>query len=347
MALNDVGSTLGSQLPHDITYIVTALLSVALYNVLELTFLLFLTFKRRNGLYFWSFLISSWGIAIYCIGFILKDFNLANSISYFYVTLIILGWCAMITGQSLVLYSRLHLVVRHHFLLRFVLAMIVTNVILLQIPTVILCYGANSSMSDTFSTPYSVYERIQVTIFFIQESIISAIYIYETCSFLRSEGLMDATHRVACHRLMLHLIYMNVIVVALDVTILTLEFAGRYASQTAAKGLIYSIKLKLEFNILNRLVDLVHQSNNSGSGWIEEGESCSRNLWDAQQHGTAGIDPDQHPRRLSWIIFARRVTHGSAVSTEKIMLRIIQSTKRRFSTVGDVESQGSSNSPQS
>ncbi|TPR10944.1 WD domain, G-beta repeat family protein [Aspergillus niger] len=262
---DDIGSQVGSQLSRPVTYVITSFLSIALYNVVELTFILLLTFKRRKGLYFWSFVVATWGIAIYSIGFILKDFNLVdNAISYFYVTLIVTGWCAMVTGQSMVLYSRLHLVVRHHIMLRFILGMILCDVFLLQVPTIILCYGANSSTSDRFVLPYAIYERIQVTVFFIQEAIISGVYVYETFRLLRSEDeILEGTHREAARRLMLHLILMNIIVILLDIAILVLEWAGRYASQTAVKGFIYSVKLKLEFDILNQLVTLPNNINAS------------------------------------------------------------------------------------
>lgn len=55
---------------------------------------------------------------------------------------------------------------------------------------------------------------------------------------------------------MTHLIWVNVIIVFLDLTILGLEYSGLYDIQTAYKGLVYSVKLKLEFSILNRLVEL-------------------------------------------------------------------------------------------
>lgn len=52
-----------------------------------------------------------------------------------------------------------------------------------------------------------------------------------------------------------HLLWVNVVVVALDTTILVLEYRGHYNIQTAYKGMAYSAKLKLEFSILNDLVN--------------------------------------------------------------------------------------------
>lgn len=328
---------MGSQLSRPVTYVITSFLSIALYNVVELTFILLLTFKRRKGLYFWSFVVATWGIAIYSIGFILKDFNLVdNAISYFYVTLIVTGWCAMVTGQSMVLYSRLHLVVRHHIMLRFILGMILCDVFLLQVPTIILCYGANSSTSDRFVLPYAIYERIQVTVFFIQEAIISGVYVYETFRLLRSEDeILEGTHREAARRLMLHLILMNIIVILLDIAILVLEWAGRYASQTAVKGFIYSVKLKLEFDILNQLVTFVYHSHISNSANLE-GESSSRNFWDINQQAEQNNAPTRHPhpRHCAWADAANRIRRDFTISAEKKMIKIIQSARKQSSSSG-------------
>lgn len=326
MSLNDIGNRLGSQLSPSTTYIVSSFLSVALYNVLELTFILFLTFKRRKGLYFWSFLASTWGIAIYAIGFILKDFDLANSISYFYVTLIVVGWCMMVTGQSLVLYSRLHLIMRNRLILRSILGMIIVNAIILHIPTMVLCYGANSPLYPRFTIPYAVYEKVQLSIFFVQECIISGLYVYETCKLLRSEGTVSEIHGEAGQKLLLHLVYMSVIVVGLDISILILEYAGEYASQTAIKGFIYSVKLKLEFNILNRLVEFVQRSGNPNSGVVEADGSHHSWIIQHEEQRTGGARHSQ--QRCSWIEFAHRVQHELGASAERYVSRIKYAARR-------------------
>jgi hypothetical protein len=261
MSLNDIGNRLGSELSLAESYTVISFFSIALYNVLELTFTLFLSFRRRGGLYFWSFFIATWGIALYSIGFILKDSNLANSISYFYVSLMFLGWSSMVTGQSMVLYSRLHLIVQNHLTLRLVLCMIIVNAVILHIPAGVLCYLANSPVFPRFVVPFAVYEKVHVSIFFVQELVISGLYLYETCKLLRSELVMSDMHRRACRRLLLHLIYMSAIVMLGDIGILLLEYTGLYTSQTAIKGFVYSVKLKLEFSVLNRLVEFVQRSS--------------------------------------------------------------------------------------
>src|SRR3569833_2443432 len=70
---------------------------------------------------------------------------------------------------------------------------------------------------------------------------------------------------------MQHLVLVNIIIVVLDITILGLEYAGQFQLQTAYKGLVYSVKLKLEFSILTRLVELTTGgaiANSSARGHI-------------------------------------------------------------------------------
>jgi hypothetical protein len=243
---------------------ITAFLAVAFYNVAELTFITFASFKRWGGLYFWSFLVSSWGIAFYGVGFLIRDLELSKN-SILYVTLIVIGWCAMVTGQSVVLYSRLHLVLYNHSRMRWVLRMIIFNAIICHIPIIVLVYGANSSNPAPFVEAYSIYEKVQVTIFFIQEGIISALYIASTASLMK---LKSTLHGDSSRSIMKHLIYVNILIVLLDITILGLEYSGLYVIQTAYKALVYSIKLKCEFSILNKLVDITQtrQSKSSSRG---------------------------------------------------------------------------------
>ncbi|KAL3482813.1 hypothetical protein BJX62DRAFT_250234 [Aspergillus germanicus] len=318
MSLSDSGINIVSQIDLPTTYAITAFLSIALYNVIELTVFLFVVFKRHGGLYFWTFLLATWGIAFYAIGFIPNDFKLAQSIRLFNVTLIVMGWCTMITGQSLVLYSRLHLIVQQRYVLRLVLGMIITNAILLQIPIIILCYGANSVLYQRFSTLYAVYERIQVTVFFLQESIISSIYMYEMCRLFHISGTIQGQlpSEEAGKRLMLHLIYVNIVVILLDVAILVLQYSGRYSSQTAAKGFIYSVKLKIEFKILNRLVELAHTSRHQpwgSSGDQEDGFPSSSVFVEQRLQPEQGRGQDSAARRqrrtysCPWYFFTIRV----------------------------------------
>ncbi|KAH8800162.1 hypothetical protein F5884DRAFT_809485 [Xylogone sp. PMI_703] len=257
MVVPDSGVMSGSFISGSPAAIATvAFLSVAFYNVIELNLIILATFKKRGGLYFWSFVIATWGIAPHSVGILIKNLSLCT-IPGIYVTLMAVGWSAMVTGQSLVLYSRLHLVLNNRTGLRFVLGMIIFDAIICYPPAIFLAYAIHSSHSLPYLKAYAIQERIQITIFFIQEFIISGLYIWETAKLKRLENSVRVNG--TAHRIMMHLLIVNVIVILLDVTILALEYAGLYNIQTAWKPFMYSVKLKLEFSILNKLVELANE----------------------------------------------------------------------------------------
>lgn len=89
--------------------LMVAFLAIAFYNVLELLFLIIRRFQRRSGLYFYSLLVSCFGVFLHGFAFMAKFFQIWHN-DLACVALICLGWYCMVTGQSLVLYSRLGLV---------------------------------------------------------------------------------------------------------------------------------------------------------------------------------------------------------------------------------------------
>lgn len=245
------GGYTGASLGMKIT--IATLAGVTWYNAFELVTLVFVTFSQYHGLYFWSLLISSSvGLVPYSLGFLLKFFRLTSA-TWFSVTLLTIGWWCMVTGQSIVLYSRLHLVMSNPRFLRRVLAMILIDAVALHIPTTVLTYGTNLAKPHSgWSTGYNVMEKIQMTGFCIQEFIISGLYIFETVRMLRLDP--DRTKR----KIMYQLLIINTIIIILDLGLLVAEYMNYYIMETMLKGAVYSIKLKLEFAVLGKLVHLVH-----------------------------------------------------------------------------------------
>ncbi|KAJ5349533.1 hypothetical protein N7541_007260 [Penicillium brevicompactum] len=239
--------------------ILLAFIGLSFYNVAELVILVPGTFRRWRGLYFWSLLISGClGVMPYSLGFLLKFFTRADSILC--VTILTIGWWTMVTGQSVVLYSRLHLVLRDERILRMVFRLIIANVFLLHVPTTILTYGANIVHTGELAwvRGYNVMEKIQLTGFTIQESILSTLYVIETVKLLRLGA--DVSVRPDTRSIMYQLIGINCAIVGMDLLLLSLEYADFYAVQITLKGFVYSLKLKLEFAVLGRLVDLIQGS---------------------------------------------------------------------------------------
>ncbi|KAJ4370444.1 hypothetical protein N0V83_004962 [Neocucurbitaria cava] len=267
--------------------IIAFLIGLSLYNALELIVLAFVTFQRYRGLYFWSLVVSAFGIIPYSLGFLIKFFQLLDpnqKVGYVAVFFLSIGWYPMVTGQSIVLWSRLHLVTNSRRVLRWTMYMIVTNAIILHSTTTVLTFGSNSnSLSRTtlahFVRGYSIMEKIQMVGFFVQEVILSIIYIRETVRLLKlSESVQDDVRsfddgtgtgnlrNANVRKTMYQLLVINVIIITMDLALLGVEFANLYLIETTLKGVVYSIKLKLEFAVLGKLVQLVRvraSSNNN------------------------------------------------------------------------------------
>ncbi|MCJ1396694.1 hypothetical protein MMC18_009586 [Xylographa bjoerkii] len=249
---------------------IAAFTAVAWFNVLELNVQVFMTFKRHRGLYFWSLIISSYGCVLHALGFLLKFFQLTSN-DYLSVTIITIGWYAMVTGQAIVLYSRLHLVVREHKVLRGVLIMIIVDAICFHIPTTVLTYGSNSSDFQEFIAAFEVMEPLQMTAFSVQEFIISGIYVYSTIKLLRP------VYHGRTRRVMMQLIWINLTIIAMDFLLLTFEYRRDYEVEATLKAMVYSIKLKLEFAVLNQLMTLANASVHSASNLTYEDPSNHNN----------------------------------------------------------------------
>jgi hypothetical protein len=115
---------------------VTIFTSIALYNALELSVLIPL-----SSLYFWSLSTSTvLGVIPTCLGTLFQYFALAP----LWLSLLLqnIGFICMVPTQSVVLYSRLHLITTNRRLLRFLKWLIIIDTTILLIPTVTLNFGS-------------------------------------------------------------------------------------------------------------------------------------------------------------------------------------------------------------
>lgn len=193
----------------------------------------------------------------------------------------------MVTGQSFVLYSRLHLVVRKKRTLHLVLAMIIIDAFILHTPTIVLTIGSNSSKGHTFAPIFNVMERIQLAIFCIQEFIISTIYIVCTVR------LLGSIYHSKTRTVMIQLIVINGICLSMDAVLIGLEYSNNYVGETSAKGMIYAIKLKLEFTVLNQLMSLTQRGLTEADATWRGDANRNASILSQSSHGP-GTPPAQH-----------------------------------------------------
>jgi hypothetical protein len=262
--------------------------ALSIYNGLELLLLVFTTFRRFQGLYFWSLLVASFGLLPYTIGLMIMYFTFINSrkscfrqappLSTRLITRVAVaglifttfGWPMLVTGQSLVLYSRLHVVLgqENRKLLKGVKWMIVINAIVFHLSTIVVLFGAYyATQQAAFADAYKYIEKIQMTGFTIQELILSGLYVWKTLDIIHvtsnaaTAGTVNRKKRTS--RIMWQLFSINVLIVIMDVALLVIEYQDRHVFQQALKGVIYSVKLKMEFAILSKLVALTSRDGGS------------------------------------------------------------------------------------
>jgi hypothetical protein len=86
--------------------------------------------------------------------------------------------------------------------------------------------------------------------FCIQEFILGGLYIWKALDIIK------VSDRKRVRQLSWQLFSINVIIIVLDIALLTLEFMSFHVLQQTVKGFTYSVKLKLELAVLNKLVEL-------------------------------------------------------------------------------------------
>lgn len=266
-----------------VAMVIGGFFALGCYNSIEILIFIISTFKRKRGLYYWSMLVADLGIPIHATAVLLRFFSLAPNLPM--CVIIDLGWFMMVTGQAVVLYARLHLVVGDPRKIRWVLVMIITMFLVVQIPTAVLFVTANSGSPgrDLAERIFSVYEKVQITAFTLQEAIISGLYVYEASEGLK---LMDVIKGPRVRAVNRELMALFVLVVTLDVTLMITEYTNNFQIQTTYKPVVYSIKLKVEALVLNNLLSLVQSGTCSCWTSVERQYSMSQARYNSFTAGT-------------------------------------------------------------
>lgn len=234
--------------------LIAAVSAIPMYMTIELTFQLYTTFKKRNGLYFWSILITAWGLTIRQIGRIAIYF-LPGCNHVFTLLFAMGGWCATVTGFAVVLYARLHLVVHSRWVLHLVLAMIIIDALIFHIPTMIAQIGVVTKTHKSWSSWYPAMEQTQITGFAVQESIIASTYIWA------ARKTIQKSYNFQTNRSLYLLIIVQVFAVLAHIPLIALAFADYFVMKASLQSLVYAIKLKLEFVVLNQLLSIVKEGS--------------------------------------------------------------------------------------
>ena len=267
--------------------VVTLSVALALHNALELLLLIFSTFKRYRGLYFFSMVACTTGVLGYATGILLTYFRLG--VEWLGKVILDAGWVLMLASQSVVLYSRLNLILDNVAILQAVKWTIVTTSAVLLPIVVVLDFGSTYTDNPSFSEGYYYIEQIQLIVISVQELAISGLYLWKAAALLKIISGPQGRKTIW------QLFAINIVIIAMDVSfllllpkpatppstaplkvyphletslakkhgigiqivIVSLQFLHYQLYQESLKGFFYSLKLKLELNILSKLVGLV------------------------------------------------------------------------------------------
>lgn len=156
-----------------------------------------------------------------------------------------------------------------------------------------------------------IWDRLQVTVFFAQETVLSILYIYYTGRFLRnwspllvkkpspSSSSSSSSIRSSENLILYHLIYTNLLVIALDIALLGIEYADLFYVQGAFKPCIYGVKLKVEFLVLNRLIKSVRRNGNGEAAGLRNDSTDiglpkpAASSWLSRLRSRPGIDGEE------------------------------------------------------
>jgi hypothetical protein len=172
------------------------------------------------------------------------------------------GWIGMVSGFALVIYSRLSILVQSRLILRLTLVMIIVNGVLLHTGTIILTLGSTVQLVGGSSKNHAqwlkgakIMERLQLVGFTVQETIISCLYTKAAWNHLQAPFFPNQSTKMV----MRLLITVQLLVFIIDIMVAEIDCAGYFAIKGIIYAFAYSVKLELEFIILNQLVAISHQ----------------------------------------------------------------------------------------
>jgi len=110
-----------------------------------------------------------------------------------------------------------------------------------------LFFGISNRQSG-FARSAAVFDRIQLIGFCIQKLIIYSLYIYCILFLFQISSAVSKSGR---YKVFIYTICINIFVVFINILFIVTEFKFYYI-QISFKTVVYSIKLKLEFSVLNR-----------------------------------------------------------------------------------------------
>jgi hypothetical protein len=162
-----------------------------------------------------------------------------------------------VTGYSIVLWSRLSIIVHSRRIVWAVLGVILFNGFVFHTALWVLQYGLSTvTVAKGDRKPWlavlNPFERVQITVFTVQECGISMVYMWGVWTLLK-----DQEHKGKRVRYVLWMLFLvQAITISMDLVVCILDLAGYFTLKAIIHSWVYGLKLELEFVVLNQLVDI-------------------------------------------------------------------------------------------
>lgn len=208
-----------------------------------------------------SLLVASWGVILLTLSFDLTMFDQQPGSAQ---VLTGIGWVAMVTGFSMILYSRLHLVLYNRKQLRILLAIILVDAFLFHLPVIVSDYVKGQRGVKL----YWIVSKMEI-VFCTQEFFLSTLYTYLYWKLFRDESSkkeMKTTFHL--------LIAAQFTILATDVVLSILLYTHIFIPRMMILPYTSALKIRVELLVLNRLADFGQHS-----------ESITRDLLQAPSTG--------------------------------------------------------------
>jgi hypothetical protein len=159
----------------------------------------------------------------------------------------------MTTGFSFVLYSRLNLILESQNIRRALLALIIVTALTFH-PTILTFAFISHSQGKLapLAQINSRIEKVQVVVFSVEEILLTYFYVRAAYHYLRSRFV----ERKETRRVMSLLLAVQIIIICVDILLVVMEFTSLAKLKLYLHSFVYSVKLELEFVVLNQLVQI-------------------------------------------------------------------------------------------
>lgn len=200
-----------------------------------------ITFKRYNGTYFWSIVLCSCGLTLFTTSKIIiifvKDIPFINNL-----VLLEVGWVLVTNGFTLVLWSRLHLVLRERRFLNLLLLIIILSGISGHVYRITTLFLDVTRGTHSSKNPWLMYN--------VEDAFISSLYIFYTIR------LLEASSSARRRRVVALAVSVQIAVILMETALAIFYYTEIYLLSDMLTSFFKAIELRMEFVVLNQLQEL-------------------------------------------------------------------------------------------